>query len=205
MPHNTGHTTIDSLTYQLVVTDSVGCSDTVSCQLEVKPIPVVKTLTHDTTINYNGSVQLFATGAAVYTWSPTATLSNPNIVNPIASPKETTVYTVRGLSANGCAATDTVHVDINYHGKVFVPTAFTPNGDGRNDVFKVVNLTFEKILEFHVFNRWGQELFYATDNSGWNGYWHNEPQDIGTYQYLIRVASPDGTIQTFKGDVTLLR
>jgi len=205
MPHNTGSTVVDTFTYQLVVTDSVGCNDTVSSRIEVKPIPVVRTLTHDTMINYNGSVQLFATGASVYTWYPTGSLSNPNIVNPIASPKETTVYTVRGLSSNGCAATDTEHVDINYHGKIFVPSAFTPNGDGRNDLFKVVNLTFEKVLEFHVFNRWGQELFYATDNEGWDGTWKQAPQDIGTYQYLIRVASPDGTIQTFKGDVTLLR
>lgn len=205
MPHNYGHTNIDTFTYQLVVSDSVGCNDTVFSRLEVKPIPVVRALTHDTTINYNGSVQLFATGAAVYTWTPTGSLNNPNIVNPIASPKEPTTYIVRGLSANGCAATDTVHVDINYHGHVFVPTAFTPNGDGKNDVFKVGNLTFEKVLEFHVFNRWGQELYYSTDNKGWDGYWHNAPQDIGTYQFLIRVASPDGTIETFKGDVTLLR
>ena len=86
-----------------------------------------------------------------------------------------------------------------------MPTAFTPNGDGKNDVFRISNVTFEKVLEFHVFNRWGQEMFFATDNSGWDGTWHNVAQDIGVYEYLIRVASPDGTIQTFKGDVTLLR
>ncbi|MBA3828123.1 MAG: gliding motility-associated C-terminal domain-containing protein [Taibaiella sp.] len=204
-PSNTGSTLIDTTTYQLVITDSVNCSDTVFSRVEVKPIPIVTATIHDTSIDYGSSVQLSASGAAVYTWFPTGTLSNPNIVNPIATPVIPTTYTVRGLAADGCFASDTVHVGINYRGNLFVPTAFTPNGDGKNDRFKVSNLTFERIIEFHVYNRWGQEVFNAADNQGWDGRWNNVSQDIGVYQYLIRVGFPDGFIETFKGDITLLR
>ena len=88
---------------------------------------------------------------------------------------------------------------------LLVPTAFSPNGDGKNDVFKVSNLTFQRIMEFRVFNRWGQEIFNSNTNAGWDGTWQGEPQDIGNYTYLIRVNSPDGSVETYKGDVTLVR
>jgi len=174
-------------------------------RINLKPIPVVKVVNNDTTINYGSSIQLAAIGANVFNWSPAATLSNPNIVNPIASPTEAVTYVVTGIATDGCTAEDSVRVNINYRGKLYVPSAFTPNGDGKNDRFKVANFTFEKVLEFRVFNRWGQEVFNASDNSGWDGTWKNVPQDIGTYEYLVRVGFPDGFIETFKGNVTLIR
>jgi len=197
--------TLDTTTYQVVVTDSVACSDTLNVKIDIKPIPVVKIINNDTTIDYGSSVQLYAQGANVFTWSPTATLSNPNIVNPIASPTEPVTYTVTGIAADGCSSQDTVHVNINYRGKLFVPSAFTPNGDGKNDRFNVSNLTFEKILEFRIYNRWGQQVFEGNDNMGWDGKWKGVPQDLGAYEYLIRVGFPDGFVETFKGTLTLIR
>jgi gliding motility-associated-like protein len=195
----------DTTTYQVVVGDSVACYDTLSTKIEIKPIPVVKIVSHDTTIDFGSSVQLFAQGANVFTWSPSSTLSNPNIVNPIASPTEPVTYTVVGIAADGCYSEDSVHVNINYRGKLFVPSAFSPNGDGKNDMFNVANLTFEKILEFRVYNRWGQQVFEGTDNKGWDGKWKGVPQDLGSYEYLVRVGFPDGFVETFKGSVTLIR
>ena len=93
-----------------------------------------------------------------------------------------------------------------YRDSLLVPTAFTPNGDGRNDVFRVANLSFQKLIEFRVFNRWGQEVYSTTDNNGgWDGTWKGVAQDMGIYTYIIRVAFPDGTVSTYKGDVTLIR
>jgi gliding motility-associated-like protein len=61
-------------------------------------------------------------------------------------------------------------------------------------------------MEFRVFNRWGQEIFATQDiNSGWDGTWKGEPQEVGSYQYIIRVGYPDGNVETFKGDVALVR
>jgi gliding motility-associated-like protein len=69
----------------------------------------------------------------------------------------------------------------------------------------VVNLTFQNIQEFRVMNRWGQEVFSASDNRGWNGKYKGKDQDIATYYYLIKVAFPDGPTKTYKGDVILVR
>jgi gliding motility-associated-like protein len=67
-------------------------------------------------------------------------------------------------------------------------------------------LKFKRLQEFRIFNRWGQEIFSTTDvNGGWDGSWHGQPQDMGVYQYVIKVASPEGKVETFKGDVTLIR
>jgi gliding motility-associated-like protein len=96
-------------------------------------------------------------------------------------------------------------VDIDYHDNLFIPTAFTPNGDGKNDIFRIGNLTFQKVQEFRILNRWGQEVFSATDNRGWNGFFKGKPQDAATFYYLIRVAYPDGATKMFKGDVILVR
>jgi len=103
------------------------------------------------------------------------------------------------------AATDSVYIDIDYHDNLWVPSGFSPNGDGKNDLFRVANLTFQNIQEFKVLNRWGQEIFSANDNRGWNGTFKGKPQDPATYFYLIRVAYPDGSTKLFKGDVILVR
>ncbi|MBZ0099247.1 MAG: gliding motility-associated C-terminal domain-containing protein [Taibaiella sp.] len=81
---------------------------------------------------------------------------------------------------------------------LYVPSAFSPNGDGKNDVFRITNLGFQRIMEFRVFNRWGQEIFSTNDHRrGWDGTWEGVPQEMGVYNYLIRVAYPDGFVETY--------
>jgi len=199
-------TPLTDKTYTAVMSDSVNCTDTFQVHIVVKPLPPVNILNNDTTVKYGQSVQLLASGAYLYTWSPVASLSDPNIANPVASPVEPTMYVVVGLGNNGCRNTDSVKINIDYRDNLFVPSAFTPNGDGKNDEFKVVNLTFQKITEFRVFNRWGQEIFSTTDGrKGWDGSWKGVAQEVGTYHYIIRVSFPDGYVETYKGDVTLVR
>ena len=90
-------------------------------------------------------------------------VNNNNINNPIATPKQTTTYTVFGYDINGCldSADIVIHVDTTMNQDV--PSAFTPNGDGNNDVFKPVGIKFQYMVEFRVYNRWGQELFYTNN------------------------------------------
>lgn len=192
--------------YIAVFTDASQCKDTVEVEVEVRPLPEVYILNRDTTIKYGQSIELQVAGAYIYNWAPVSTLSNPNIVNPLATPSEPLTYTVIGLADNGCRNVDSVRINIDYRDNLFVPSAFTPNGDGKNDIFKVTNITFQKLQEFRVFNRWGQEIFRTNDAAtGWDGTWRGVAQDMGSYQYLIRVAYPDGYIETYKGDVTLIR
>lgn len=194
-------------TYVCTRMDSYGCGDTVMITLKVNPRPSVTILNGDTVrIKYSREeVNLIATGAQVYNWTPVWGLSNPNTAATVAAPAEPTLYTVYGLDKNGCRNWDSVYIDIDYHDNLWVPSGFSPNGDGKNDLFRVANLTFQNIQEFKVLNRWGQEIFSANDNRGWNGTFKGKPQDPATYFYLIRVAYPDGSTKLFKGDVILVR
>ena len=197
---------LDTSMYAVVYTDKDNCTDTLYMNYEIRPLPPVMILNNDTTIKYGQDIMLIATGAFLYTWTPSASLSNPNVVNPIASPLDPTLYYVHGIGENGCKKIDSVMVNIDYGANLFVPTAFTPNGDGKNDVFRVSNVTFQRLQEFKVFNRWGQEIFSTNDiKKGWDGSWKGQPQDMGVYQYIIKLASPEGRIETYKGDVTLVR
>ncbi|MEZ5016500.1 MAG: gliding motility-associated C-terminal domain-containing protein [Flavipsychrobacter sp.] len=196
-----------STVYRVAISDSVWCYDTVEARVTIMPLPDVRILNKDdSTIKYGQSFKLLATGARMYNWSPVSSLTNPNISYPIATPKEATRYIVGGIGLNGCRAFDTLHVSVDYRDNLFVPTAFSPNGDGKNDLFKVSNLSFQRVMEFRVFNRWGQEIFSgAGPNVAWNGTWKGEPQDMGNYSYIIRVGFPDGYVETYKGEVTLIR
>ncbi|MCD6064687.1 MAG: hypothetical protein K0R82_2598 [Flavipsychrobacter sp.] len=191
--------------YKIAVYDSVWCIDTLTAKITVKPLPDIKILTRDTFVKYGQSLQLMASGARIYNWSPVGSLNNANTSYPIATPTERTEYIAGGIGANGCRAFDTVKVDIDFRDNLFVPSGFSPNNDGKNDVFKVANLTFQRVIEFRVFNRWGQEVFMANDNRGWDGAWKGEPQDMDTYTYNIKVGFPDGYIETYRGNTTLIR
>lgn len=191
-------------TYTVITTDSVNCSDTFNIKVAVRPTPDVRILNNDTTILFGQQVQLNADGADTYVWFPISTLSSPNVRNPIAKPIESTTYVVTGM-ANGCISNDTVRINIDARDIVDIPTAFTPNGDGKNDVYRAVNLNGQKVVEFRVFNRWGREVFFASDNSGWDGTWNGVPQNMDTYYYLVHIVNLDGTVRVFKGDFTLIR
>ena len=148
-----------------------------------------------------------ADNEVIYYWKPNdGSLNNPNINDPIATPSVTTVYTVYGLDVNGCldSAFVTIHVDSTSPGDM--PGAFSPNNDGLNDVFRPVGEKFAKMVEFRVYNRWGEEIFFTNDRTkGWDGTFHGIPQDIGVYNYVIIVGSPGGQNIVYKGNVTLIR
>jgi len=90
--------------------------------------------------------------------------------------------------------------------ELLIPNAFTPNNDGQNDIFKIRNMTDERLIDFRVFNRWGTILYRSTDpNGGWDGTNKGQPQPVGVYGYVIQIGYPDGYIETYKGTVTLLK
>ncbi|PZF71263.1 gliding motility-associated C-terminal domain-containing protein [Taibaiella soli] len=193
--------------YYLVTTDH-GCLDTFSVYVKTTPYPPLKILTSDTIVKYGTYVQLRATGADKYYWQPQQYLSDPLLSNPVVLAVEPMFYNVIGMtdSNTNCLSYDTVRVSVDYSDPLMIPNAFTPNNDGRNDVFHIVNLTFRKVQEFRIFNRWGMEV-YKDDgtNKGWDGKLNGKDQEVGVYNYIIRIASPDGMSQVYKGDVTLVR
>ncbi|MGC4057684.1 MAG: gliding motility-associated C-terminal domain-containing protein [Chitinophagaceae bacterium] len=192
--------------YAEVTADNGKCIDTFRTSVTVNPLPGVYITNKDTTIKYGQSVLLNAFGASQYYWTPISGVTNANIGSTLVQPLVTTTYVVTGSGVNGCSNKDSVKVTIDYRSPVQVPTAFSPNGDGRNDRFRIVGASFQTLTEFRIFNRWGQEVFSTTNiNDGWDGTYNGKPADMGVYNYLITVGYPDGTIQTLKGDVNLVR
>lgn len=165
-------------------------------------------LTADATIPVGHSIQLNADSELYYTWTPNdGSLSNNNISNPIASPLVTTTYTVYGMDMYGCRDTGFVTIHVDSSATEFIPSGFSPNGDGHNDVFRPVGIKFQKLLEFRVYNRWGQQVFFSNSaEKGWDGTFNGEPQDLGTYFYSIVVARVGyAENYVYKGEITLVR
>ncbi len=163
------------------------------------------------TIYLGGKSQLEATysGSGTLSWTPTTGLSNPNIPNPEAMPSSTTTYTARLQLDGGCVLERQITIAVLFprceEPFVFFPTAFSPNGDGENDVLRLESRFVEEVY-WAIYNRWGQKIFETTDLEGfWDGTYQGKPQPVETYGYYLRVRCPGGTVTEYKGNVTLLR
>ncbi|MES2701650.1 MAG: PKD domain-containing protein [Bacteroidota bacterium] len=168
----------------------------------------LQNVTKSSTLPYGSSIQMFSSNELHYTWTPNdGSLNDANINNPVATPSVTTTYTVYGMDQYGCVDSANVTITVDSTMNEFVPSGFTPNGDGLNDVFRPTFLKYQKLVEFNVFNRWGQRIFTSSNKDyGWDGTYNGVPQDMGVYHYQIitsRAGHSDN--QVYKGDVTLIR
>lgn len=193
-------------TYTCVVTDANGCTMT-----ETVTVGSLSSLAPDAgnfvTITAGQSTQLNGSGGLGYTWSPSGSLSCTNCPNPVASPTVTTTYTLTVSDSIGCTAIDTVtvFVEMDCSGEIFVPNAFSPNGDGQNDQLFVRGACIE-YLDFSVYNRWGERVFHTTDqNIGWDGVWRGQPCENAVFTYVVKATLYDGTQIDKKGNVTLVK
>lgn len=178
-----------------------GCDSITTLNLTVKPGPVLS-VSQSIAAGCRTGVQLQATGATTYNWSPAAGLNDAHIANPVASPPQTTTYTVTG-TLDGCSSVYTLQVVPPIANEI--PNAFTPNGDGRNDCFGIRFWGNIINLDISVFSRWGQQVFRSTDpNACWDGKFKGAEQPAGTYIYFIKVTTGCGTA-AYKGTVTLIR
>ncbi len=176
-------------------------------QIEVIPAPIVSTIA-DTTILNGASVNLITTGnASAYSWTPGATLICDDCQNPIATPDITTTYTV-SVEENGCVASDQVTITIDYEIIIYVPNAFTPNGDGKNDIFfPIISGIDTDEYKLLIFNRWGELIFETSHPSeGWDGTYKGlmSQQDVYVWKIYCKEVS---TIQNHQyiGHVTLIK
>ena len=194
-------------THDITVTDNDGCSFSSVGTISTPP-PLSVDAGPDQTINFGDAANINATvpGGVTITWSPDADLSCNDCPNPIATPGLTTEYLLEIMDANGCEASDSVTIFVlEEPGFIVIPNAFTPNGDGRNDVFNVIGSNIDHI-EMAVFNRWGEKIFESLDvNFGWDGTYKGKEQEQAVYIYYIIVGMTDGTTKTLSGNVTLVR
>ena len=141
----------------------------------------------DKVINPGESVQLFVSGPATnFSWTPPVNLSDPLISNPVANPVFSTTYVVTGTNDAGCKDTDTVFIKVKQLPGIYVPSAFTPNNDGRNDIFRPI-LSDEFVLkEFVIYNRWGDVIFRTTETgAGWDGKVSGRIQSSGVFVWRV--------------------
>jgi gliding motility-associated-like protein len=197
-------------TYILSTTNATGCLKPKTDTVIVTVIPpIMANAGRDTAAVPGQSLQLNATGGLSYVWSSNSFLNDPTIANPVArfdNSVDSIIYTVR-VSNGSCYSDDQVKVRIFKTGPdILVPSGFTPNADGKNDVLKAVTIGIAKLSYFSVYNRWGQLLFSTTEeNKGWDGNFSGLAQPAGTYVYqAIGLDYIGNTIQR-KGTVVLIR
>jgi gliding motility-associated-like protein len=198
-------------TYVLHVYDTIGCPKPGFDTVIVTVLPkVIAFAGRDTSIVVGQPLQLNASGGLIYQWSPSYGLSSASIADPVAiydAPNESIRYKVVVADEAGCVDSAFVAVKVfNTRPQVFVPTAFTPNNDGKNDLLRPIAVGISQIDYFRVFNRWGQLVFSTTTNGkGWDGTVNGQPQGTDTYVWIVHATDYAGKSFFAKGVVTLIR
>lgn len=122
-----------------------------------------------------------------YEWRPVGTFVQNNLDKVEAIVNREQFISLTTTNRWGCAVSDSIYISPKNCCDIILPDAFTPNGDGKNDVFRIRSNGFQLIYKFVIMNRWGQKIFETSDqNQGWDGYFNNKPQDPGMYSYYIK-------------------
>jgi gliding motility-associated-like protein len=146
------------------------------------------------------------------TWTPADYLSCDTCLNPIASPVESTTYLVEMVNTDSCTFSTEVLIRLDKQKNVFIPNVFSPNGDGYNDFVTVYSdSSVVRVRTIKIFDRWG-EIIYVRDNfltneilSGWDGTFNGKKMNPAVFIFLAEIEFIDGSVEVFKGDITLVR
>jgi gliding motility-associated-like protein len=191
-----------------------GCDSIINTLVNVNELPIVNinipldTIANGQTITLSTS-SIFSISS--YLWTPSSSLDCDKCANPNASPKTTTTYTLNVVDQNGCKNSSSATVNVsNVFCDAVIPSAFSPNGDGTNDLFGPIYKCAEiKSIIFRVFNRWGEKVFETKNiNERWNGQYKDQEQPTGVYVFYLDLDGVEnGQIKTIRiiGNVTLLK
>jgi len=176
-------------TYYVRAIDANGCEYRDTIFIVVHPVPLVDA-GPDSTIDKGAWVILQGQGSGnriTIEWSPEDSLDNITILNPQTVPLfYTTTFYLRVTDQVGCIIRiDSVTIYVRLDPIIEIPTAFTPNGDEKNEIFKLFYYDIEKLVYFRIFNRWGEKIFETTNlEEGWDGTYKGKPQEVGSYVYV---------------------
>jgi len=195
-----------------ILTSSIACtvpvSSTDSIKMIVNPTPTIG-FDPDTLVIKPGTSTvlnaLVAGSVAGYAWVPATGLDDAAKANPVASPVQTTTYTLTAIGNDGCQTSGKATVIVFY--PLNIPNAFTPNGDGRNDVFRIPPSTTLDIRHFSIYNRLGERVFMTDNpNAGWDGVSNGRQQPAGNYVWVLEYRDWfSGKIEMRTGTVLLIR
>jgi gliding motility-associated-like protein len=199
--------------HTITAQDAYGC-DTSFTVTVPEPLPaVLQVLPGDSTLTAGATLQLSSAfgpysidSISSYTWSPGAGLNCIDCPSPLASPyANQTTYTLLVTYNQGCQVSASVQITVNGQPPVYVPNAFTPNGDGVNDVWYVYGTSI-KDVKATVFNKWGEKVFESDDQSvGWDGTYKGQLQPPGVYVYIVDIVYLNGETATKQGSLSVIR
>ncbi|CAL1516613.1 hypothetical protein MMC2321_00336 [Chitinophaga sp. MM2321] len=191
-------------TVSLTLTTDKQCEKTVTKNIriyEVNPFAG-----NDTILAKGQLLTLQGSGGDFYSWQPSDGLSNPMIANPLLNYNKDISFVLRVSNQQGCFGFDTISVKYYTGPEMYIPNAFTPNGDGVNDRFRFIPVGITTYKFFRIFNRWGQEIYSSTDfRNGWDGTYKGMPAPIDTYLWILQGTDFTGKEMMKKGTVTLIR
>jgi gliding motility-associated-like protein len=161
---------------------------------------------NDTVIIAAHPFRLHASGGTAYDWLPALGLDNPTSPDPVALLQDDMTYTLSITTPEGCKDEDVINIKIFRGSGINVPTAFTPNNDGLNDVLRPAYKGIKTLDHFSVYNRWGKALF-STKNitHGWNGNYDGTKQPSGAYVWILKATDYEGKVYELKGTSVLIR
>ena len=212
------YSNLEAGVYEISVQDADGC--TLDETVEIISPPAIDAFTDPViTILLGEEDQLFLQTTLSegqidsIQWSPATYLSCTDCPDPIITPLENIRYEVVVIDTAGCEARSLTDVIVDGRSRVYIPNAFSPDGDGQNEVFMIFAATdhVQTIRAFQVFNRWGEEVHAAFNFQpndpiyGWNGEFRGQPLDPAVFVYYAEVELIDGRVELFKGDVILVK
>jgi gliding motility-associated-like protein len=197
--------------YVLTVRDNLGCPKPSRDTVTVTVLPKINANAgKDTAVVVNQRLQLNGSGGVKYAWTPGTSLNRTDVFNPVGiydGSFDSIKYKMVVTNEAGCM--DSAYVTVRVfktNAKVFVPTAFTPNGDGKNDYLRPISAGISYFQYFRIYNRWGQLVYSSPDTErGWDGKVGGVDQPTGTFVWLVKAIDYTGKVFFDKGTVTLIR
>lgn len=195
---------VTSTNYTVTATGANGCSDSVPVKIAVFKTPVVWAGKDMVLISGQSAVinAVLDTTNVNFFWTPSDFLNNPNTVRPITGPNRDIEYVLHAVSGLGCGiATDTVLVKV--YNDLYIPNAFTPDGNGKNDTWEIKALAAYPLAKVWVFNRLGELVFASNGVTDyWDGMHKGKKAAAGSYVYMIDLKNNSPVI---KGEVLIVR
>lgn len=194
----------ETTVYTVRVTDSNGCADEEEVVVTIWPLPVVEAGLGDIIEWFeSSSVEGVVSSEHAFWWTPEEYVECENCLETTVFPDTTMWFTLHAVDENGCEGRDSVEVVV--YGPLFAPNTFTPNDDGKNDVFYVVGLWLDD-FELEIYDRWGEKIYASRDpKEGWNGTFRGIPCQIDTYVWKVKYRHAEKGNQILYGHVNLVR
>lgn len=169
------------------------------------PIPGIRMPSVD--VANNDLVQLQARSFGTnYLWAPSTYLSSATVPNPTIQATAQQEYKITIGQPSGCTTVDSLLVRIHDQNKIYIPTVFSPNGDGLNDKLYLNYVGIRQLKVFRIYNRWGKIMYETTNmNEGWDGTLYGVQQPMDSYTVIVEAVDKNGTLLRTQGTITLLR